>query len=190
MSLGVEQLTDIVHEARSLAVLFEQHLGLVRGAHGYDPQADEGGGDDQGSDAVQQDDHGAVRLGVDPEAVDQLLAARIGTQGQQLGKIVHAVGGHEHEVRDFQHQHGNALDILLAHDIAKAKHHCGKLGEQVTPLERRLYRVRRRGNIVGALLPEALHLPWGKSCCCHFDCPLMMNDKDKKALLPDRGKEN
>ena len=187
VSLGIEQLADIVHEARSLAVLLEQHLGLVCRAHGHDPQADEGSGDNQSGDTVQQDDHGTVRFGVDPEAVDQLLAACIGAQGRQLGKIVHAIDCHEHEVCDFQRQHGNALDILLAHDIAKTKHHCGKLSEQVTTPERRPYRVRRRRNIISTLLPKALHLPRGKSCCCHFDCPLIWILKDKKSFAPGQG---
>lgn len=71
--------------------------------------------------------------------------------------------------------------------FGKTKHHCGKLSEQVTTPERRPYRVRRRRNIISTLLPKALHLPWGKSCCCHFDCPLIWILKDKKSFAPGQG---
>ena len=169
MSLGVEQFVHIIHEARSLAVLFKQHLGLVCGTHRHDPQADEGHADHERRHAVEQDDHGTIRLDILPEAVNQFLAALVFAQAWQLGQITNAIGSHKYEERDFKGQHGNALDVLLAHDVSKTEYDRGKLGEHITVGQRSLGRVRRRGNIVSALLPAALHFPRGKSRCCHFD---------------------
>ena len=125
MHLGIGQLTQIVAQARGLALLASQALGLVCGLERDRPQIDEEQAEHHGADAVQQNDHGIVALGVLPEAVDEYLALLLVAQAGELGQARDAVGEQKYEECDFKDQQCHALDVLLANDVAQSEYDCG-----------------------------------------------------------------
>ena len=120
----VQQALQVFSQGVQVFAGLVQAFGLVGAFQGAAPDPEHHAGQDDGGQAVQQQQDRLVALGVGEHLqllVPDFLALHR-AQAAQHGQVVEAVQDHKGDVGDFRRQEQQPLGHLFVHHIAKTHH--------------------------------------------------------------------